>query len=114
MTRCDINERFLRRMRRPFLLLLATVVLGGCVPSAIDADRAGTIARDFVIAGQPSGTVFREITVGAPTWQTNHWRVQVDAVIDYPPPSQPGSNTPVHYLIDVDGSSGRATIYAQG
>ena len=101
-------------MTRLAALWLATVVLGACLPSTIDADRAGSIARDFVIAGQPPGTVFREITVGEPTWQTNRWRVQVDAVIDYPPPSQPGSNTPVHYLIDVEGSSGRATIYAQG
>lgn len=101
-------------MRKLALLVLAAVVLGACVPAAVDADRPATIARDLVIAGQPSGTLFREITVGEPDWQTNHWRVQVDAVIDYPPPSQPGSHTPVHYLIDVDGSSGRATIYAQG
>ncbi len=80
----------------------------------IDANRAALIAREFVIAGQPTGTNFREITVGTPDLQTSHWRVQVDAVIDYPPPSQPGSGEHVHYLIDVDATSGQPSVFAQG
>ena len=72
------------------------------------------IARECVIASQPAGTVFRDITVGAPERHTDRWRVQVDAVIDYPPPSQPGSSVHVHYFIDVDGASGQPSIFAQG
>jgi hypothetical protein len=98
--------------------LVAAVLVGatalGCSVPVIDADRAETVAREFVIAGQPPGTVFREITVGDATWLSGKWRVQVDAVINYPPPDRPGSNVSVHYLIDVDGSTGEPSIYAQG
>jgi hypothetical protein len=103
-------------MRHLAAVILAGATLTGCsfVAPAVDSDRAKTVAREFVIAGQPAGTLFREIVVGEATWQSDRWRVQVDAVIDYPPPDRPGSNTHVHYLIDVNGSTGEPSIFAQG
>jgi hypothetical protein len=66
------------------------------------------------MSGQPAGTVFREVTVGTPALRASLWRVQIDAVVDYPPPSQPGSRVHVHDLIDVNAISGRPSIVAQG
>ena len=101
-------------MRHFGVAVLAGAILIGCSTPVVDGDRAETVAREFVIAGQPPGTLFHQITVGKATWLSGKWRVQVDAVIDYPPPNRPGSNTPVHYLIDVDGTTGQQAICAQG
>jgi hypothetical protein len=94
--------------------VLVAALIGACGPAAVDAAHAVNVASDFVVAGQASGMILEDIQVGTPVWQTTHWRVQVDAVLDYPQPSQPVGRIPVHYLIDVDGTSGRATIFGQG
>lgn len=88
-------------------------MLGGCSPS-IDADRAADIAWEFVVAGQPSGSTVHDVSVAAPQWQTTHWQVQVDAIVTDRQPTGDTVEVPVHYLIDVDGSSGQALIHAQG
>jgi hypothetical protein len=92
---------------------LAAALLIGCSPS-IQADRAAEIAQQFVVAGQPSDSVVHDIEIAAPEWHTNHWRVQVDAVVAYRQPNGGTVDVPMHYLIDVDGGSGQASIYAQG
>jgi ABC-type uncharacterized transport system auxiliary subunit len=94
-------------------LVLAASVLAGCSPS-IEANRAADIAQALVVAGQPSGSIVHDITVAPPEWQTNHWRVQVDATVTNRQPTGGTVEVPVHYLIDVDGNSGKASIYAQG
>jgi hypothetical protein len=94
-------------------LALAASLLAGCSPS-IEANRAAAIAQVFVVAGQPSGSIVHDLTVASPEWQTNHWRVQVDAMVTSRQPTGGTVEVPVHYLIDVDGSSGAASIYAQG
>jgi hypothetical protein len=92
---------------------LAAALLTGCSPS-IQASRAAEIAQQLVVAGQPSDSVVHDIRVAEPEWRTNHWRVQVDAVVRYRQPDGSTVEVQVHYLIDVDGGSGRASIYAQG
>jgi hypothetical protein len=101
-------------MKRPLpSLALVAVLLAACSPS-IEANRAAEIAQQLVIAGQPSGSIVRDLTVGTPEWQTNHWRVQVDATVTNLQPTGDTVEVPVHYLIDVDGNSGQASIHAQG
>ena len=92
---------------------LAVVLLAGCSPS-IQADRAGQIARQFVVAGQPSDSLVHDVKVAAPEWHSNRWRVQVDAIVTFRQPTGGTVEVPVHYLIDVDGTSGQASIFAQG
>jgi ABC-type uncharacterized transport system auxiliary subunit len=94
-------------------LALAVALLGACSPR-IEANRAAEIAQQFVVAGQPSGSVVHDLTVASPQWQANHWRVQVDAIVTNRQPTGGTVEVPVHYLIDVDGSSGQAAIHAQG
>jgi hypothetical protein len=103
-----------RAVLRPLAsLALAAALLAACSPS-IGASRAAATAQEFVVAGQPSGSIVHDLTVGSPEWQTNHWRVQVDAMVTNRQPTAGTVEVPVHYLIDVDGSSGRASIHAQG
>jgi hypothetical protein len=92
---------------------LAALLFVACSPS-IEASRATEIAQQLVVAGQPSGSFVHDLTVGTPDWQTTHWRVQVDATVTNLQPAGGTFEVPVHYLIDVDGSSGQASIHAQG
>jgi hypothetical protein len=55
-----------------------------------------------------------DISLGSPQWHTTHWQVQVDAIVTNAQPAGGTVEVPVHYLIDVDGGSGRASIDAQG
>jgi hypothetical protein len=49
-------------MRSPGALALAAAVLIACAPS-IQAHRVAEIAQQFVIAGQPSGSVMHDLAV---------------------------------------------------
>jgi hypothetical protein len=99
--------------KRVASLVLAAALFAACSPS-IEATRAAEIAEQFVIAGQTSGSIVHDVTVASPQWQTNHWRVQVDATVTNLQPAGGTVEVPVHYLIDVDGSSGQVSIHAQG
>ena len=94
-------------------LALAAVMFSGCSPS-IQADRAAQIARQFVMTGQPADSLVHDLKIAQPEWHTNKWRVQVDAIVTYRQPTVATVEVPVHYLIDVDGTSGQASIFAQG
>lgn len=91
-------------------LLLA--VTAACLPGQIAADEAVQIARDFVVAGQPSDYEFLELTNDPPQLSGSDWRIYVDATVRTP--SNPPSETRLHFIIDVDRSTGVPTIYAQG
>jgi hypothetical protein len=94
---------------RGTIILVAAVILG-CNRS-IDENGAAQIARDFVVAGQPSGTQFLELKPGTPELRGDTWRVQVDVRLVYPGDVE---DVPAHYIIDVDSSTGVPRIYAQG
>jgi hypothetical protein len=90
-------------------LLLA--LTAACLPGQFDEDEAVQIARDFVVAGQPSDAVFLDLTNDEPQDAGGKWRVYVDATVRY---SSDSGLTQLHYIIDVDRSTGVPTIYAQG
>jgi hypothetical protein len=94
-----------------FLLLL-----GGCqlAPAAteVDQDRAVEIARAFVVAGQPPDFVFLELTNDPPQPSGRTWRIKVDARVRIP--QSPPVESFLHFVIDVDRSTGVPTIFAQG
>ncbi len=113
----------MRRIRALGLLLgaavLATTVIA-CGPSSmINADQAVTIARDFATARQASNEDIREVTAKTPTKVDQRWRVPVDLLVVYGPLSGalPNPSDPpiwIHYLIDVDRTTGQPSIVAQG
>jgi hypothetical protein len=94
-----------------FLLLL-----GGCQPAPtateVDQDRAVEIARAFVVAGQPPDFVFLELTNDPPQPSGRTWRIKVDAHVRIP--QSPPAESFLHFVIDVDRSTGVPTIFAQG
>jgi hypothetical protein len=96
--------------------LLFAVASFGCVPTeapTIGASRAAGIARDAAVGTQPTGSRISNLVVGAPERHGQTWRVTVDFGVVYPtgPSDQP---IPVHFIVDVDGSSGRPVIVGQG
>ena len=103
----------------PGWLVVATavlVLLGGCqsapASTEVDQDRAVDIARAFVVAGQPPDFVFLELTNDPPQPSGRTWRVKVDAHVRIPQ-SAPAESF-LHFIIDVDRSTGVPTIFAQG
>ena len=101
------------------LFLLNRFVAPIPIFDGISADQAVVIAREFAVAGQASDELIREVRTGAPTVAGSRWRVEVDLSVIYGPPSgatPDPSLSPIwiYYQIDVDRSSGAATIYVQG
>jgi hypothetical protein len=103
-----------------YLLLVAIVAISlvGCGPMAapstqlIDSVRATQIAKDLVVAGQPSGTGFVSLEgQGLGPSGTKH-RVKIDAEIV--PPGSQNQHALIHFLIDVDMATGIATVVGQG
>ena len=95
------------------MLAALALALSACDPSAdLDPAKVATIARDFVVAGQPSGYEFLDLTNDPPQIVGGHWRVKVDARIRIP--QNPPTEASLHFLIDVDRHSGQPTIEAQG
>ena len=47
-----------------------------------------------------------------PTADSAHWRVVIDGHVNYD--ANPGPLTAVHYIVDVDVSTGEAEIISQG
>ena len=96
------------------------LLLGSCQPaptetsgpSAIDQSRAVEIARAFVVAGQPPDYAFLELTNETPALAGQAWRIKVDARVRIP--QSPPQETLLHFIIDVDRSTGVPTIFAQG
>jgi len=80
--------------------------------SQVDQNRAVEIARAFVVAGQPSGYVFLELTNQPPEVEGTAWRIKVDAHVRIP--QSPPQDAFLHFIIDVDRATGTPTIYAQG
>jgi hypothetical protein len=100
------------------LLLVAVVALAlgtACQspPSTVSADRAVQIARDYVVAGQPSDAHFQDLSTQPPQDLGSKWRVEVHAVVDFPQASGP-VRVNLYFLIDVDKASGTPIIYTQG
>lgn len=82
----------------------------GCSPSGIDQARAVQIARNYVQQSQPSGLAFVSLTNDPPNEVGGAWQVKIDATVRIPS----GGVSPLHFVIEVDRSSGAAKIISQG
>jgi hypothetical protein len=102
-----------RRRERVSRLMAAVVAMSLVACQAqIDQNRAVEIARTFVVAGEPSGYAFLELTNEAPQSAGSAWRVKVDAHIRIS--QSPPQEAFLHFVIDVDRGTGTPTIHAQG
>lgn len=107
--------RLASRLPRPWTtalgsLVLASIVMAACTQAQIDAGRAVQVARDFIASGEPSDYRILQLTNQPPRLVGDHWTVYVDALVRIPG----APDTGLHYIIDVNRSSGAATIEAQG
>jgi hypothetical protein len=81
------------------------------------SSRAEEIARAFAVAGEPPEGTIVEVLSKLYDFQPDNsagaWRIQVDAKEIYHQ-SSGDQNVSLHWLIDVDKCTGRASMYAQG
>ena len=104
------RSKWLAAGRAVALASLLLALPAACLPGQIDEGEAVQIAREFVVAGQPSALEFLELTNEAPQPSGGNWRVYVDARVR----DSSGESIWYHFIIDVDRSTGVPTIYAQG
>lgn len=94
-------------------VLTVIVALSACSPpQVVDAGTAAKLARDFVVAGQPSDYVFEGLTNTEPELVGSAWRIRLDALVRIP--GTPPQRAQLHFIIDIDRQTGKATIVALG
>ena len=98
------------------VVVLAAWLAAACTTSpspAVDPSRAASIAQSLVVTGQPTSYSLDKVAIDTPADLGSVWRVKVDVIfIDRLDPSR--QPMPMHYLVDVDKTSGDARIFGQG